>query len=56
MLVAPVLEHHLAISEPGDLEVGVDAGNPQPEAAGRGQVDDARVRRFGAHVDGEELG
>jgi hypothetical protein len=55
MFVAPVLEHHLAIAEPGDLELGVDAGYPQSEAAGRRQVDDASVRGFGADVDGEEL-
>jgi hypothetical protein len=56
MLVAPVLEHDLAIAEPGDLEVGVDAGNPQSEGAGRGQVDDARVRGSGADVDRKEMG
>ena len=55
MLVAPVLEHHLAITEPGDLELGVDAGYPHSEPAGCRQVDDALVRGFGAHVDDEVL-
>ena len=55
MLVAPMLEHRLAIAEPGDLELGVDAGDPQPEAPGRREVDGASVRGPGADVDDEEL-
>ncbi len=50
-----MLEHRLAIAEPGDLELGVDAGDPQPEAPGRRQVDGASVRGPGADVDDEEL-